>query len=289
MMIKRFIPYCTILFLAGWLVACGGDTAVPIGSEPALSPYQIILVSTDFGAGQPRVSFVLYDGADAVTDIEGVHLTAVDISDEENQTVVWQGEATGYTDYEIPYWVAYPEINQGGYWGMVADITHGDGSRSETTFVIEVRGQSLAPAIGDQAPASQNRTAADTDLSLLNSGNETNPALYQMTVAEAIASGKPSVVGFITPGLCQTEWCTPVLASVESVWSDVGEEQANFIHIEVYADFQELTVVPEMGEWRLNSEPWVFVLDENGRVAAKFSGPVSPRELNEALLPLLEG
>ncbi|MFO7539240.1 MAG: hypothetical protein R6X32_14460 [Chloroflexota bacterium] len=277
-----------MIALAGWLMACGNRTPTPAESEATLSPYQIILVSTDFGAGQPRVSFMLYDGTEAVKEVARIQLTAVDINDEENQTVVWQGEATGYTDYEIPYWVAYPEINRGGYWGMVADITLADGSRSETTFVIDVLGQSLSPALGEPAPPSQNRTLADTDLSQLNSGTDSNPALYQMTVAEAVASGKPSVVGFITPGLCQTEWCTPVLESVDTVWAEVGEEQANFIHIEVYADFQELLIVPEMGEWRLNSEPWVFVLDENGRVAAKFSGPVSAQELNEALLPLLQ-
>jgi thiol-disulfide isomerase/thioredoxin len=288
MIVKRFFLFCSTLFLAGWLVACGSDTVAPTSSEPAISPYQIILVSTDFAVGQPRISFMLYDGAAAAQDVAGVRLTAVDINDEENQTAVWQGEATGYTDYEIPYWVAYPEINRAGYWGMIANITHSDGRLSETTFVIEVLGQSLSPAVGDPAPPSQNRTVADTDLSQLNSGTETNPALYQITVAEALASGKPSVVGFITPGLCQTEWCTPVLATVESVWADVGEAQANFIHIEVYGDFQALTVVPEMREWQLNSEPWVFVLDEDGRIAAKFSGPVSPRELNDALLPLLE-
>lgn len=271
-----------------YLTACGSNAA-PAGPEQVISPYQIILVSTDFSVGEPRISFMLYDGTEPVRDVERVHLTAVDISDDENHTAVWQGEATGYTDYEIPYWVAYPAVTQGGFWGMVADITHSDGSRGETTFVVDILGQSLAPAIGDAAPPSQNRTIHDTDLNALNSGTDTNPALYQMTVAEAVASGKPSVVGFITPGLCQTEWCTPVLASVETVWAEVGEAQANFIHIEVYSDFQALTVVPEMGEWRLNSEPWVFVLDENGRIVAKFSGPVSPQELNEALLPLLQG
>ncbi len=286
-LIKRLLLLCSPIIAALYLTACS-DTAAPPGPVPTLSPYQIILVSTDFGAGEPRVSFMLFDGPDAVRDVTRINLTAVDINDDENQTVVWQGEATGYTDYEFPYWVAYPQIERGGYWGMVADITHANGSRSETTFVIEVLGQSLAPAIGEAAPPSQNRTVADTDLDQLNSGHETNPALYQMTVADAIASGKPTVVGFITPGFCQTEWCTPVLASVDTVWSEVGPERANFIHIEVYNDFQALTLVPEMGEWRLNTEPWVFVLDENGRIAAKFSGPVSPQELNEALLPLLQ-
>jgi thiol-disulfide isomerase/thioredoxin len=107
-----------------------------------------------------------------------------------------------------------------------------------------------------------------------------------MTVAEAIASGRPTVVGFITPGLCQTRWCAPVLDSVEAVGAEVGE-QANFIHVEVYEDFQELTVVDEMAEWGLTTEPWVFVLDEDGRVVARFNGPLSARELKAALTPLL--
>lgn len=286
MIAKRLLLLFSLLW-AGWLVGCA-DATPSTGSEQSISPYQIILVSTDFGVGEPRVSFMLFDGPDAVRDVDQITLTAVDINDEENQTAVWQGEAVGYTDYEFPYWVAYPQIERAGYWGMVADMTHADGSRSEATFVIEVLGQSLAPAIGEAAPASQNRTVADTDLSKLNSGHETNPALYQMTVAEAIANDKPTVVGFITPGLCQTEWCTPVLGTVETAWAEVGAERANFIHIEVYSDFQALTLVPEMGEWRLNTEPWVFVLDENGRIAAKFSGPVSPQELNEVLRPLLQ-
>jgi hypothetical protein len=107
-----------------------------------------------------------------------------------------------------------------------------------------------------------------------------------MTVAEAIDSGKPTVVGFLTPGLCQTKWCAPVLGSVEAVRAQTGDA-ANFIHIEVYDDFQKLTLVPQMAEWGLETEPWVFVLDANGDVAAKFSGPLSPRELQEALAPLL--
>ena len=157
----------------------------------------------------------------------------------------------------------------------------------EAPFVVEVREESAAPAIGDPAPASQNRTLkTEPDLQKLSSGNDPNPALYQMTVAEAMASGRPTVVGFITPGLCQTRWCAPVLDSVEAVGADVGE-QANFIHVEVYEDFQELTVVDEMAEWGLTTEPWVFVLDEDGRVVARFNGPLSARELKAALTPLL--
>jgi hypothetical protein len=95
------------------------------------------------------------------------------------------------------------------------------------------------------------------------------------------------VIGFLTPGLCQTRWCAPVLESVDAVRT-MPNTEANFIHVEVFNDFQELTYVPEMAEWGLGTqEPWVFVVDADGVVTAKFSGPLSPRELDQALRPLL--
>jgi hypothetical protein len=77
-----------------------------------------------------------------------------------------------------------------------------------------------------------------------------------------------------------------VLNSVATVRDAVGDA-ANFIHIEVYEDFQALTYVPEMAEWGLETEPYVFVLDDEGRVTASLAGPVSPRELTQALEPVL--
>jgi len=278
--IMRFLILFLLLLL---LVGCQA-AAEPV--VEAVTPVQVALVSGDFAVGRPRVSFALFDGPEPLANVQQVELSAVETG-VENATPVWTGTAEGYTDYEVPYWVAYPELPAAGFWGLAAEIRLDDGTVVEAPFVVEVREESAAPAIGDPAPASQNRTLkTEPDLQKLSSGNDPNPALYQMTVAEAMASGRPTVVGFITPGLCQTRWCAPVLDSVEAVGADVGQ-QANFIHVEVYEDFQELTVVDEMAEWGLTTEPWVFVLDEDGRVVARFNGPLSARELKAALTPLL--
>ena len=277
------MKYLILFLLLLSLIACRPAVeAVP----EAVTPVQIALVSGDFAVGRPRVSFALFDGPEPLASVEHVELSAVEV-DVENATPVWTGTAEGYTDYEIPYWVAYPELPAAGFWGVAAEITLADGTVTPASFVVEVREESAAPAIGDPAPASQNRTLkTEPDLQKLSSGGDPNPALYQMTVAEAVASGRPTVVGFITPGLCQTKWCTPVLESVEAVRAGAGE-RANFIHVEVYEDFQQLTVVKEMAEWGLTTEPWVFVLDQDGRVVARFNGPLSPRELTAVLEPLL--
>ncbi|MCA9957231.1 MAG: thioredoxin family protein, partial [Anaerolineales bacterium] len=99
---------------------------------------------------------------------------------------------------------------------------------------------------------------------------------------EAMASGKPSVISFATPGFCQTRYCSPVVNSVSEAKEQFGDA-ANFIHVEVYKEFNPLVLADEMAEWGLLTEPWTFVLDGNGRIAARLGGPVSPQELADVL------
>jgi len=43
------------------------------------------------------------------------------------------------------------------------------------------------------------------------------------------------------------------------------------------------TTSPWFDEWRLTTDPWVFVVDASGNVAAKFDGPTAPGEIDPAL------
>jgi len=40
-------------------------------------------------------------------------------------------------------------------------------------------------------------------------------------------------------------------------------------------------------EWKLRSEPWIFVVDEQGMIRAKFEGLTTQRELEVALRHML--
>ena len=46
-------------------------------------------------------------------------------------------------------------------------------------------------------------------------------------------------------------------------------------------------VNPIIDEWRLQSEPWVFIVNAEGNIAAKFEGLVTFEELEEALAELI--
>ncbi len=290
MLIRKLILFLAVLGLTACSTAAPSpETNVDEVAE-GVSALQIVLVSADFAVGEPRISFAVFDGNSAATDIAGVRVSALELGEDlsaTDQAPAWSGDATGYTDYEVPYWVIAPRLEKPGYWGMIAEITRDDGTTTRADFVVEVKADSSAPAVGEAAPLSENRTLADEpDITLLSSANNPDPAFYQLTVAEAVAAGRPTVVGFLTPAFCQTKWCAPVLDSLEAVRDQTGD-QVQFIHIEVYDDFQKLTPVKEMAEWGLESEPWVFVLNGDGQVVARFSGPLSPTELLDALQPLL--
>jgi hypothetical protein len=277
-----------LVFLVLPLAGCGQATTPTPGTIPAgVSDIQVVIVTDDFAVGRPRLPFILYDGPQRVADVQRVTLTALDLS-QEPPTPGWSGEATNYSNYVVPYWVAYPELPQPGFWGLATDITLADGTTTQAQFAIEVAEESLAPNVGEQPPASHNRTLeTEPDIEKLTSDWEPEPALYQVSIAEAMASGRPTVVTFATPAFCQTQFCAPVVDSVKEVYLAYGDA-VNFIHIEVYKEFSpELVLANEMTEWGFASEPWTYVLDSQGRVAGRFGGPVSPSELTDALENLL--
>jgi hypothetical protein len=246
----------------------------------------VAVASDDFAVGTPRIPFILFDGPNQVTDAQSVTVAAFDLTTE-TRVVGWAGTATNYSDYEVPYWVVYPQVTHSGNWGLLAEVKRADGSVVQVPFAVHINADSQSPAIGSQAPPSQNRTlATETDIAKLTSGSDPEPGLYQMTVADALDSGRPTVVILATPAFCQTQICAPIVKSVEAVYNQFSD-QANFIHLEIYKDFQTLETADEVTEWALSSEPWTFVIDADGVIVARLGGPVSPRELIEVLAPLL--
>lgn len=265
--------------------ACASSPPAPSSTaEPGQAgPSLVVVVASDvFVAGKPRVPFVLFDGERPFAEAQSIQVTAYDLS-ESTPTPGWTGTAVAYADYEIPYWVAYPELPHAGYWGIGARIALADGSETTGEFAIEVVEHSDSPGVGDRALATENRTLkTEPDIRKLSSDADPDLDLYQMTVAEALKTGLPTVVTFATPGYCTSHLCAPVVNSVKAA-SEEFSGKANFIHIEVYKTFDPLVYADEMGEWHLESEPWTFVIDRQGKITARLGGPVSAKELSQSL------
>src|SRR5262249_45967244 len=109
-----------------------------------------------------------------------------------------------------------------------------------------------------------------------------DPRLHQVRIADAIAQGKPQLIVFATPQFCTTRMCGPVVDIVRTLLPTYGKRVA-FIHQEIWQDFADKKVFPTVEEWRLFTEPWIFVVEGQGIIRAKFEGLVTGLELEAAL------
>jgi hypothetical protein len=285
---QRFWLYSTVLVIL--FAGCSAPAtptqiaATDVASGP--SALSVAVASNDFGVGSPRVPFVLFQGTQPITNAQSIAMVAFDLA-AGTPTKGWQGSAIGYNDYNVPYWVVFPQLSHAGYWGLGAVVTLADGTQSQAQFTVQALDTPAAPKIGDTPPASHNRTLmTEPDIAKLTSDTNPEPGLYQLTVADALKSGKPTVVTFATPAYCTSRLCAPVVNSIKTVYNDL-KAKVNFIHIEVYKSFNPLVYADEMAEWRLQGEPWTFVIGADGKIVATLGGPMSPRELEQALQPLL--
>ncbi|HEV2755261.1 MAG TPA: hypothetical protein VG318_05745 [Actinomycetota bacterium] len=183
-------------------------------------------------------------------------------------------------------YVTYPEFDSTGKWG--AEVTVNGPDLEETVRAsFEVTAKASTPSVGERVPASETATAGDAKISKISTDDDPNPRFYRSSIDEAVEEGKPFVVTFATPKFCSSAVCAPTLDIVKKASKDWPKVE--FIHVEVYKNLDDpanLKPVDAVKEWNLPSEPWVFVVDAGGELAAKFEGTLSPEELDEALAGL---
>ena len=177
-----------------------------------------------------------------------------------------------------------------GRWGLGIEAAIADGRLGAGSTSFDVKEASATPAIGSPAPRSASKTVAGVDtLDQLTTDSDPDPDFYNMTIAEAIDSGRPSLVIFATPAYCTTSTCGPQLRVVKQL-KEAYPSDVNFIHVEVWdnpdeieGDLSKGKISPTLAEWGLTTEPWTFILEREGTVDAKFEGFVTTEELGPVL------
>ena len=174
----------------------------------------------------------------------------------------------------------------GKYWVLARPR----GARISGLGNVIVSPRSYSPAVGAKAPASRTPTVATTRgrLAPLTTAQRPDRQLYRTSVAQALGAHVPFVVAFATPKFCASRTCGPVVDVVSHVRNQLSGTPVRFMHVEVFAHNDPARGYNRwMREWGLQSEPWVFLVRRNGRIAAKFEGAVSIRELRSAVRSLL--
>ena len=168
----------------------------------------------------------------------------------------------------------------GRYWLVVSP----SGADLQGVGSIDVREQTASVPVGARAPASENPTLADRPATEITTARPPDTDLLRFSVADSLAEHVPFVVVFATPAYCTSRTCGPTVETVQEAAEQNAGSGIRFIHIEIYKDNDPKKGFNEwVREWRLPTEPWIFLVDGSGRVRAKLEGAVSVDELAQAV------
>jgi hypothetical protein len=150
---------------------------------------------------------------------------------------------------------------------------------------VLVRKRAASPAVGSRAYPSATPTLASVhgQVTKLTTRVPPDRGLLRYSVASSLRAQVPFVLTFATPRYCSSRTCGPVVDVVDKVRRRVGRA-IRFIHVEIYRDNDRRKGENRWArEWKLPSEPWTFLVGRDGRIKAKFEGPISTRELERAV------
>ena len=184
-------------------------------------------------------------------------------------------------------YVAHLTFTRSGKWGVELVARQPDGSSETARLTVVVRETPTTPAVGSPAPRSRNLIASDVkNLRQISTSERPDPRLHQTRIADAIAMGKPQLIVFATPQFCTSRMCGPVVEIVRTLLPTYGKRMV-FTHQEIWQDFATKKVFSTIEEWRLESEPWIFIVDGQGMIRSRFERLVTARELETALQNVL--
>ncbi len=135
---------------------------------------------------------------------------------------------------------------------------------------------SLVLRQGETAPPVHTKTLADVggDLTRITTYRQPDERMYQYSVDQALASGKPVLLEFATPA-----HCTPCDRQLQMIKSLLAKYQGKmiFIHMDQYND-------PEAYKaYGVPGDPWTFVIDGHGVVRFEQAGSMLYSELEDAI------
>ena len=287
---SRMIPLFAALALS-LAVACGN-------AAPTTGDLEAIVATKALNLGTQRVAFVL-TGAKGLIKAPEVEVSSVFLGEGE---AVKETKKAGFHlwPYEVRgAYVTDLTFNKPGPWRLDIRVDH-ENLTGRTQALLEVSSQGSVPQIGAVPPLSRNKTLESVgSLEKLTTHYSPDPDLYQITIEDAVTTGKPTVVVFASPAFCTSPTCGPQTETVSELKDQHGG-QANFIHVEIYdnpdeiqGDLSRATLSQPVHDWGISALPdwfnesWTFVLDAEGKVAHRFEGFATLKELEEALMAVL--
>ena len=157
------------------------------------------------------------------------------------------------------------------------------------TTNITVRRDTPIPAVGERPPPVSTDTIAGAgDEKVVDTRVPPAPELHTTNLKDVLGK-RPTALLIATPQLCQSRVCGPVVDIELQLKQKYGNRTA-FIHQEVYVDNKlDKGLRPQLKQLGLKTEPWLFTIGRDGRIAERIEGPFSARELELAVAKATKG
>lgn len=151
------------------------------------------------------------------------------------------------------------------------------------TTRVQVARSSPIPNVGDRPPLIDTPTVASVHGDVSKIDTRIPPDDMHQVSFKDVVGKRPVALLFATPALCQSRTCGPVTDIAVQMEHEYGNRMT-FIHNEVYVDnMPQKGYRPQLKALHLQTEPWLFTFNRQGRVAARLEGAFGVNEFRRAI------
>jgi hypothetical protein len=230
-----------------------------------------------FTPGEARLPISLSDGQNLATT--GPDSIKGQIQAEDGTVVADVVATLRNADIVVPYWEVRANLAAAGTYVLRLEGDDGYGA----TFQVFEPAQVASPLTGAPLPPFDTPTVDDHRGVEPYCSLTPDPCpLHDVTLTDALKSGKPVVYMIGTPAHCQTGTCAPGLEFLVAEHTRVGADVV-MVHADVYADDAATTVAPAVEALKVDYEPIVYFVDATGVIVDRLDGVWDSGELRERI------
>lgn len=293
------------LLVALWLaVSLGGPVAAADGPRAsgaaapsvagATDELDVVLDSTQHWLGVNDVLFSVMDASGARLAEHAVPLQ-VELTSPSGAAIVAVPAVERFATYARHLYRARVPLAELGRWQVRVTADDAGRPRSGST-VLDVSPDDGTPALGSAVPGGDTPTMRDVHSMLHEISSDPEPltAFYTWSLDEALREHQPTVLVLDSYAFRPNAACGGALGILHDVFIDYPG--LVIIHAEPWQTAPDedgmLRLDPPEGPavlrdvalaWGVAEPPWVFVIDRDGRLHAKFNGVVGSDELRAAI------
>ena len=269
----------------------GGHEHTHLTEDELTGGTRVVMVPSEIAQGPSRFAVGLFDAQGGLIHDAVVHFHYYDLRDPDQALLLAEVDARRVQDPEgfTTIYAHDHNFDLVGLWGVEVEarLADGGGARQRLGFEVMADTASLSP--GEKAPVLNTLTLDDVNQNpaRLTTAEEPNLALHKLSLAQAVNNGRPTLLLLATPAFCQTRFCGPAYEMVSELQPRY-DDRLNFVYSEVFSalpdpsanGFQPSEAMTVFG---LESEPWVYFIDEEGTIVYRLEGLFTAEEIEHEL------